>query len=495
MGARLETDMRRDLFSHLQKLSFTYYDNTKVGQVMSRITHDLFEVTEFSHHCPEEFFIAFLKIVAAFSILCTMNVWLTLIIFAVLPVMLACAYYFNKKMRLAFKDSRVQIGELNSSVEDSLLGIRVVKSFTNEQVEEEKFQEGNERFLNIKRRMYHYMACFRTSTRMFEGLMYIIVVVAGALFMIRGAIAPSDLIAYLMYVSMLLTTITVIVNYVEQFQLGMTGIERFVEIMDMPDELALAAGNESPSDIHGTVDFRNVSFHYIDGKKDVLSHITLHVEAGDSVAIVGPSGSGKTTMCNLIPRFYEISSGEILIDGKDIREYTLQSLRSQIGIVQQDVYLFAGTVYENILYGRPDATEEEVLQAAKLAGAHAFIERLTDGYQTNVGERGVKLSGGQKQRISIARVFLKNPPILILDEATSALDNESERIVQDSLERLTKGRTTFTVAHRLSTIQNAKTILVLTENGIEEMGSHAELMQNRGVYYRLYQNSGLLENC
>ena len=323
MGARLETDMRRDLFSHLQKLSFTYYDNTKVGQVMSRITHDLFEVTEFSHHCPEEFFIAFLKIVAAFSILCTMNVWLTLIIFAVLPVMLACAYYFNKKMRLAFKDSRVQIGELNSSVEDSLLGIRVVKSFTNEQVEEEKFQEGNERFLNIKRRMYHYMACFRTSTRMFEGLMYIIVVVAGALFMIRGAIAPSDLIAYLMYVSMLLTTITVIVNYVEQFQLGMTGIERFVEIMDMPDELALAAGNESPSDIHGTVDFRNVSFHYIDGKKDVLSHITLHVEAGDSVAIVGPSGSGKTTMCNLIPRFYEISSGEILIDGKDIREYTL----------------------------------------------------------------------------------------------------------------------------------------------------------------------------
>lgn len=495
MGARLETDMRRDLFSHLQKLSFTYYDNTKVGQVMSRITHDLFEVTEFSHHCPEEFFIAFLKIVAAFSILCTMNVWLTLIIFAVLPVMLACAYYFNKKMRLAFKDSRVQIGELNSSVEDSLLGIRVVKSFTNEQVEEEKFQEGNERFLNIKRRMYHYMACFRTSTRMFEGLMYIIVVVAGALFMIRGAIAPSDLIAYLMYVSMLLTTITVIVNYVEQFQLGMTGIERFVEIMDMPDELALAAGNESPSDIHGTVDFRNVSFHYIDGKKDVLSHITLHVEAGDSVAIVGPSGSGKTTMCNLIPRFYEISSGEILIDGKDIREYTLQSLRSQIGIVQQDVYLFAGTVYENILYGRPDATEEEVLQAAKLAGAHAFIERLTDGYQTNVGERGVKLSGGQKQRISIARVFLKNPPVLILDEATSALDNESERIVQDSLERLTKGRTTFTVAHRLSTIQNAKTILVLTENGIEEMGSHAELMQNRGVYYRLYQNSGLLENC
>ena len=495
MGARLETDMRRDLFSHLQKLSFTYYDNTKVGQVMSRITHDLFEVTEFSHHCPEEFFIAFLKIVAAFSILCTMNVWLTLIIFAVLPVMLACAYYFNKKMRLAFKDSRVQIGELNSSVEDSLLGIRVVKSFTNEQVEEEKFQEGNERFLNIKRRMYHYMACFRTSTRMFEGLMYIIVVVAGALFMIRGAIAPSDLIAYLMYVSMLLTTITVIVNYVEQFQLGMTGIERFVEIMDMPDELALAAGNESPSDIHGTVDFRNVSFHYIDGKKDVLSHITLHVEAGDSVAIVGPSGSGKTTMCNLIPRFYEISSGEILIDGKDIREYTLQSLRSQIGIVQQDVYLFAGTVYENILYGRPDATEEEVLQAAKLAGAHAFIERLTDGYQTNVGERGVKLSGGQKQRISIARVFLKNPPVLILDEATSALDNESERIVQDSLERLTKGRTTFTVAHRLSTIQNAKTILVLTENGIEEMGSHAELMQKRGVYYRLYQNSGLLENC
>lgn len=491
MGARLETDMRRDLFSHLQKLSFTYYDNTKVGQVMSRITHDLFDVTEFSHHCPEEFFIAFLKIAASFSILCTMNVWLTLIIFAVLPLMLACAYYFNKKMRRAFKESRVQIGELNSSVEDSLLGIRVVKSFANERMEEEKFQEGNERFLAIKRRMYHYMAGFRTSTRLFDGLMYIIVVVAGALFMINGAIAPSDLIAYLMYVSMLLTTITVIVNYAEQFQQGMTGIERFVEIMDTPDELFRAAGNERPSDIRGTVDFRDVSFHYIDGKKDVLSNITLHVETGDSVAIVGPSGSGKTTMCNLLPRFYEISSGEILIDGKNIQEYTLQSLRSQIGIVQQDVYLFAGTVYENILYGRPDAAESEVIEAAKLAGAHEFIRMLTNGYQTNVGERGVKLSSGQKQRISIARVFLKNPPVLILDEATSALDNESERIVQASLERLTKGRTTFTVAHRLSTIQNAKTILVLTENGIEEMGSHAELMEKRGVYYRLYQNSGL----
>ena len=491
MGARLETDMRRDLFSHLQKLSFSYYDNTKVGQIMSRITHDLFDVTEFSHHCPEEFFIAFLKIVVSFVILCTMNVWLTLIIFAVLPMMLACAYYFNKKMRRAFKDSRVQIGELNADIEDSLLGIRVVKSFANEQREEEKFQIGNERFLAIKRRMYRYMAGFRTSTRMFDGLMYIIVVVVGALFMIRGEIAPSDLVAYLMYVSMLLSTITVIVNYAEQFQQGMTGIERFSEIMDTPDELSRAVGHEQPSDIRGSIDFKNVGFQKKKKKKDVLSNITLHVDAGDSVAIVGPSGSGKTTMCNLLPRFYEISSGKILIDGKDVRDYTLQSLRSQIGVVQQDVYLFAGTVYENILYGRPDATKEEVVSAAKLAGAHDFILCLADGYDTNVGERGVKLSGGQKQRISIARVFLKNPPVLILDEATSALDNESERLVQASLERLTKGRTTFTVAHRLSTIQNAKVILVLTENGIEEMGTHEQLMEKRGVYYRLYRNAGL----
>lgn len=428
MGARMETDMRRDLFEHLQKLSYSYYDNTKVGQLMSRITSDLFDVTEFAHHCPEEFFIAGIKIIAAFCILCTMNVWLTLLIFAFLPMMFFAASIFNKRMRRAFKKSRVQVGELNAQVEDSLLGVRVVKSFANEPIEEEKFEEGNHRFLEIKQESYKYMAQFGTSNRLFDGIMYIVVVVVGALFMIGRQISPSDLVAYLLYVTTLLTSIRRIVEFTEQFQRGMTGIERFVEVMDAPVEIQDAPNAKELDNVKGEIAFEDVSFHYAENHGDVLSHINLTVAPGENVALVGPSGGGKTTLCNLIPRFYEVTGGRVLVDGKDIRTLTMKSLRSHIGMVQQDVYLFSGSVYDNIAYGKPGANKEEVEKAAKLAGAHEFIQELQDGYDTYVGERGVKLSGGQKQRISIARVFLKNPPVLILDEATSAL-GQRKRII------------------------------------------------------------------
>lgn len=486
MGARIETDMRRDLFAHLQKLSYNYYDNAKIGQIMARITSDLFDVTEFAHHCPETFFIAGLKVAVSFSILASVNLWLTLIIFATLPPMLLFAIYYNRKMRRAFKESRNQIGELNAQVEDSLLGVRVVKSFANEGVEEEKFAEGNSGFLKIKRRQYHYMAGFQTTSRACNGLMYITVVVAGALFMYYRKITPSDYMAYLLYVSTLMTSISEIIQFTEQFQRGMTGIERFIEILDAPIDIYDAPDARELVDVRGNITFDGVRFRYPGTREDVFSHIDLQVKAGENVALVGPSGSGKTTLCSLIPRFYEVTAGRILVDGADIKTLTLHSLRSNIGVVQQDVYLFSGTVYENIEYGRPGASKEEIVKAARQAGAHAFIEQLPDGYDTYVGERGVKLSGGQKQRISIARVFLKNPPILILDEATSALDNESERVVQQSLEELTKGRTTFTIAHRLTTIQNASLILVLTEEGIVERGTHDELLARRGVYWQLY---------
>ena len=487
MGARIETDMRKDLFSHLQKLSYSYYSNTKVGQIMARVTSDLFDVTEFAHHCPEEYFIAAIKIIASFAILGTMNIWLTLIIFSILPIMLVCSMYFNKKMRRAFKASRDQIGDLNAQVEDSLLGVRVVKSFANEALEEEKFREGNHKFLDIKRKMYRYMAGFQTTTRVFDGIMYIVVVVAGALFMINRQITPADLMAYLLYVTTLLTSIRRIVEFTEQFQRGMTGIERFGEIMDAPIDIQNVPDALPLEKVNGDIQFRHVSFQYSDDHTEVLSDINLHVKPGDSVAVVGPSGSGKTTLCNLIPRFYDVTAGEVLLDGKNIKDFTLHSLRSQIGVVQQEVYLFSGTIFENIEYGRPGASREEVIEAAKKAGAHAFITQLSDGYDTYVGERGIKLSGGQKQRISIARVFLKDPPILILDEATSALDNESERVVQESLEKLAHGRTTLTIAHRLTTIRNATVIWVLTEKGVEEQGSHAQLMEKQGVYYHLYR--------
>lgn len=487
MGTRIESDMRHDLFEHLQSLGFAYYSNAKIGQLMARITSDLFDVTEFAHHCPEEFFIAGIKITVPFIILMGINPVLTLILFAMLPLMLFFTRFFNKRMRAAFKDSRHQVGEINAQVEDSLLGIRVVKSFANEPVEMAKFDKNNNEFVKIKKRSYIYMGGFSTTTRVFEGLMYIVVLVVGALFMLDGGITPADYVAYLLYVSTLLTSIRRIVEFTEQFQRGMTGIERFCEIMDVKPDIEDAPNATELTDVRGDITFDHVSFHYSDNDRSVLADINLEVKAGERVALVGPSGGGKTTLCNLIPRFYDVSDGRILIDGQDITTMKLRSLRENIGVVQQEVYMFSGTVFDNIAYGLPGATRESVVKAAKQAGADEFITQLPMGYDTFVGERGVKLSGGQKQRISIARVFLKNPPILILDEATSALDNESERLVQKSLEELSVGRTTFTIAHRLTTIRNATTIWVLTENGIEERGSHSELMEKKGIYCHLYQ--------
>ena len=488
MGTKIETDMRTAMFDHLQKLSFNYFDNTKVGQIMTRITTDLFDVTEFAHHCPEEFFIAGIKIVGSFIILCGINVWLTLIMFTIVPFIIIAAVYFNNRMKEQFRLQRVQLGEINAQVEDSLLGVRVVKSFANEALEKEKFEKGNQTFYNVKRHRYFYMGGFEASNRLFDGLMNLVVLVAGALFMIHGQIQPADLVAYMLYIGTLITSIRRLVQFAEQFQQGMTGVERFFQVMDADVEIFDEPGAKDLEVKKGEVTFENVSFSYADDGKQVLSHINLDVKAGENVALVGPSGGGKTTLCNLIPRFYDVDEGRILVDGQDIRHVTLNSLRSQIGFVQQDVYLFSGTVFENIQYGKPGASREEVVEAAKRAGAHDFILELQNGYDTYVGERGVKLSGGQKQRISIARAFLKNPPIMILDEATSALDNESERLVQQSLEKLAKGRTTFTIAHRLTTIKNATVILVLTDKGIEEKGTHQELMAKKGIYYDLYNS-------
>lgn len=487
MGAKIETDMRRDLFSKLQQQTFAFYSNNKIGQLMSRITSDLFDITEFAHHCPEEFFIAGIKITLSFIVLCTFSIPLTLIIFAILPLMLFFCKKLNRKMRDTFKKNREQTGVINAQVEDSLLGIRVVKSFANEDIEKAKFEEGNLKFLSIKKLSYKYMGLFQCTTRLFDGLMYIAGVLAGSLFLINDKITPGDLTAYLLYISTLIASIRKIVEFTEQFQRGMTGIERFIEIMDSEITIKDSEDAKELPAVEGNIELKDVDFSYEDGDKNVLTKINLSVKKGDNIAIVGASGGGKTTLCNLLPRFYDVTGGEILIDGHDIKNVTMKSLRSQIGTVQQDVYLFSGSVAENIAYGKPGATMEEIKDAARLAGADEFIEKLPNKYDTYVGERGVKLSGGQKQRISIARVFLKNPPILILDEATSALDNESEKIVQESLEKLAYGRTVFTIAHRLTTIKNAKTILVLTENGIEEQGSHQELIEKGGIYSGLYE--------
>ncbi|MGN1369888.1 MAG: ABC transporter ATP-binding protein, partial [Aristaeellaceae bacterium] len=426
MGSKMETDMRSDLFHHVQQLSFGYYSDAKVGQIMARITSDLFEVTEFAHHCPEEFFIAGVKILVSFVVLCGMNIPLTLLMFAVLPFMILAARYFNGKMRRIFKERNRQVGEINAQVEDSLLGIRVVKSFANEPIEEDKFREGNLKFLDLKAESYRVMAQFGTSNRLSDGLMYIIIVCAGALLIGKGKLSVADFTAYMLYANVLLNSIRRIVEFTEQFQRGMTGIDRFFEVLDAPVDITDAPDAKELKNVRGAVTFDHVSFHYGDDDTEVLHDLNLHVEPGQSIALVGPSGAGKTTLCNLLPRFYDVTGGRILIDGQDIRTLTQKSLREAIGVVQQDVYLFAGTVFENIAYGKPGATREEVIEAAKLAGAHEFISALPNGYDTYTGERGVRLSGGQKQRISIARVFLKNPPILILDEATSALDNESE---------------------------------------------------------------------
>lgn len=488
MGAGIEADLRRDLFSQYQALSHDYYDNTKIGQLMSRITSDLNDITEFAHHMPEEMLIVVLKVAAAFVILCNSSVTLTVVIFAVLPLMVYFSNKFGVKMRQSFKDSRHELGELNARVEDSLSGIRVVKSFANEDMEKEKFAGRNAVFLRIKKGMYRNMAGFHSVTRLFDGIMYILVVVLGAVFMLDGRITAAEYVAYLLYVQTLLTSIRRFVEFTEQMQRGITGFERFDEVMHERVTVQEKEDAVELGQVRGEIEFDHVSFAYGDSRENVLTDICLKVAPGESIALVGPSGGGKTTLCSLIPRFYDVTAGSIRIDGRDVRDFTLKSLRSHIGVVQQDVYMFSGTVLENIEYGKPGASRDEIIQAAKLAGAHDFICELENGYDTYVGEHGTKLSGGQKQRISIARVFLKNPPILILDEATSALDNESERIVQQSLDQLMRGRTTFTIAHRLTTIRGADEILVLTDDGIVERGSHDELMcRENGMYRNLYQ--------
>lgn len=487
MGAKIETDMRRDAYAHLQQLSNTYFNNTKVGQIMGRITNDLFEVTEFSHHCPEEFFIAAIKIVISFIILARINLPLTLMVFLFVPVMTVVCRLINRKMRGAFSRQRHQIGELNAKLEDSLLGQKVVKAFTNEALESAKFEEGNQEFLKIKTYTYRLMGMFNTSTRIFDGLMYLTIIIGGGFFLMDGRILPGDMVAYVMYVSTLIATIRRIIEFAEQFQRGITGIERFMQIMDADIEIFDEPDAQELVSPRGEIVFKDVSFEYPDDHNKVFANLNLTIHAGEKLAVVGPSGGGKTTLCNLIPRFYDVSDGDILLDGRNIKKLTLKSLRQSIGIVQQDVYLFSGTVYENIAYGKPGASREEVMAAAKRAGADEFIQGLRDKYDTYVGERGVKLSGGQKQRISIARVFLKNPPIIILDEATSALDNESEYAVARSLDELARGRTTLTIAHRLSSIRNADRILVLTEEGITEEGNHDALMAQQGIYYQFYK--------
>lgn len=492
MGAKIETDMRYDVFQHLQKLSDSYFNETKVGQIMARITSDLFDITEFSHHCPEEYFIGFIKIIVSFVILVRLNALLTVILFLSIPLMIVFASKYNRRMRKGFKEQKQHIGVLNADIEDSLLGVKVVKSFANEDVEIEKFQKGNKKFLDIKSETYASMAGFNTITKAFDGIMYIIVVLFGGLFLVEGKMSSGDIVAFILYVQTLLTTVRRIVEFTEQFQRGMTGIERFTEIMDQDIEIFDDEDAVDLENVKGKIEIKDVSFKYNNNSENVLNNISFTINPGQKVALVGPSGGGKTTLCNLIPRFYDVEDGKILVEGIDVRKIKLQSLRSNIGMVQQDVYLFSGTVRENILYGKPDATEQEVIDASKAAGAYDFIMNLENGFDTYVGERGVMLSGGQKQRISIARVFLKNPPILILDEATSALDNKSEFIVQESLENLAKGRSSLTIAHRLTTVQNADLILVLTEEGIIERGTHQQLMEQKGYYYNLYTQGGRL---
>ena len=486
MGAKMEFNMRKEIFSHYQKLSFSFYDNEKVGQLMSRITSDLFDITELFHHGPEDIVISIIKIIGSFIILSFINVKLALIALCTIPIMAVYAFILNKKMKKAFKNNRAKLADINAQIEDNLSGIRVVKSFANEATEEEKFDEGNKNFLKGKRNSYRYMATYNSGLSVLINMITVVVVTAGAAAITKNEITIADLLAFTLYVSNFIEPVNKLINFTEQFQNGISGYERFIEIMaimpDISDENAVYA----PETFKGSVQFKNVSFKYEESKEMVLKDVNLSVNAGEYVALVGFSGAGKTTLCSLIPRFYDVTDGEVLIDGMCVKDIKLKNLRDNIGIVQQDVYLFTGTIYENILYGRPAASRKEVVEAAKAANAHEFIMSLPDGYDTYIGQRGVKLSGGQKQRLSIARVFLKNPPILIFDEATSALDNESEKVVQDSLEKLAKNRTTFVIAHRLTTIKNAEKILVLAEDGIKEEGTHEQLLARKGIYYNLY---------
>lgn len=486
MGAKMERDMRRELFDHYQELSFSYYSRNNSGQMMSKLVSDLFDISEFAHHGPENLFISLVKIVGAFIFLVFINKKLALPLILLVIVMFVFSFRQNAKMQETFMENRRKIGDVNASLQDTLSGIRVVQSFANEDIERAKFKKSNEAFLVSKRDNYHCMGSFMSSNLFFQGMMYLVTLVYGGYLIAQGEMQTADLAMYALYIGIFISPIQILVELVEMMQKGLSGFRRFLDVMETESEIRDADNAAELTDVKGHVRYDHVSFHYSDDETPVLSDISIDIPAGKSIALVGPSGSGKTTICSLLPRFYDVTGGSITVDGKDIRGLTLKSLRSQIGMVQQDVYLFDGTIKDNIAYGKPGASDEEIIKAAKCASIHDFIMELPDKYDTYVGERGTRLSGGQKQRISIARVFLKNPPILILDEATSALDNESERWIQKSLEELSKNRTTITIAHRLSTVRDADEIIVITEDGIAERGTHAELLEKNGLYAAYY---------